>query len=208
MAQRRRRHRPMERSEAPPKGGSGKVGSRGTSPVRRRLGSARGRVAALDEIVDPRNAGNPRSARVFFVAGQDLDLRPLGYESDGRSGSVAPGSADRDRRRWEAFSDRCRGRRPRRACSRRRRPPPGHGHATRCQREGRHHRVAVGDGGRAHRKRFFWPGPARRQTADAPSPPWGLVLSSGESDGGWIGPVDCIIKALVLSPFVSHPRVG
>jgi NADPH:quinone reductase-like Zn-dependent oxidoreductase len=31
-----------------------------------------------------------------------------------------------------------------------------------------------------------------------------LVLSSGESDGRWIGPVDRIIKALVLSPFVSQ----
>jgi NADPH:quinone reductase-like Zn-dependent oxidoreductase len=31
-----------------------------------------------------------------------------------------------------------------------------------------------------------------------------LILSSGESDGRWIGPVDRIIKALVLSPFVSQ----
>ena len=31
-----------------------------------------------------------------------------------------------------------------------------------------------------------------------------LVLSSGESEGRWIGPVDRIIKALVLSPFVSE----
>src|SRR5829696_9848310 len=31
-----------------------------------------------------------------------------------------------------------------------------------------------------------------------------LVLSSGESDGLWIGPLDRIIKALVLSPFVSQ----
>jgi NADPH:quinone reductase-like Zn-dependent oxidoreductase len=31
-----------------------------------------------------------------------------------------------------------------------------------------------------------------------------LVLSSGESDGRWIGPVGRIIKALVLSPFVSE----
>ena len=31
-----------------------------------------------------------------------------------------------------------------------------------------------------------------------------LVLSSGESEGRWIGPVDRIIKALVLSPFVSQ----
>jgi len=31
-----------------------------------------------------------------------------------------------------------------------------------------------------------------------------LVLSSGESNGRWIGPVDRIIKALVLSPFVSQ----
>ncbi len=31
-----------------------------------------------------------------------------------------------------------------------------------------------------------------------------LVLSSGESDGRWIGPVDRILKALVLSPFVSQ----
>ena len=31
-----------------------------------------------------------------------------------------------------------------------------------------------------------------------------LVLSSGESDGRWIGPVDRIIKAVVLSPFVSQ----
>jgi len=31
-----------------------------------------------------------------------------------------------------------------------------------------------------------------------------LVLSSGESDGRWIGPVDRIIKALVLSAFVSE----
>jgi NADPH:quinone reductase-like Zn-dependent oxidoreductase len=31
-----------------------------------------------------------------------------------------------------------------------------------------------------------------------------LVLSSGESDGRWIGPVDRIIKALVLSPFASQ----
>jgi NADPH:quinone reductase-like Zn-dependent oxidoreductase len=31
-----------------------------------------------------------------------------------------------------------------------------------------------------------------------------LVLSSGESSGRWIGPVGRIIKALVLSPFVSQ----
>jgi NADPH:quinone reductase-like Zn-dependent oxidoreductase len=31
-----------------------------------------------------------------------------------------------------------------------------------------------------------------------------LVLSSGESDGRWIGPVDRIVKALVLSPFVGQ----
>ena len=31
-----------------------------------------------------------------------------------------------------------------------------------------------------------------------------LVLSSGESEGRWIGPVDRVIKALVLSPFVSQ----
>jgi NADPH:quinone reductase-like Zn-dependent oxidoreductase len=31
-----------------------------------------------------------------------------------------------------------------------------------------------------------------------------LLLSSGESDGRWIGPVDRIIKALVLTPFVSE----
>ena len=31
-----------------------------------------------------------------------------------------------------------------------------------------------------------------------------LVLSSGESEGRWIGPVERVIKALVLSPFVSQ----
>lgn len=31
-----------------------------------------------------------------------------------------------------------------------------------------------------------------------------LVLSSGESDGHWLGPVDRMIKAAVLSPFVSQ----
>jgi NADPH:quinone reductase-like Zn-dependent oxidoreductase len=31
-----------------------------------------------------------------------------------------------------------------------------------------------------------------------------LLLSSGESDGRWIGPLDRILKALVLSPFVSQ----
>ncbi len=31
-----------------------------------------------------------------------------------------------------------------------------------------------------------------------------LVLSSGDSDGRWIGPLDRIIKAAVLSPFVSQ----
>jgi NADPH:quinone reductase-like Zn-dependent oxidoreductase len=34
-----------------------------------------------------------------------------------------------------------------------------------------------------------------------------LVLCSGDSSGRWIGPVDRIIKALVLSPFVSQ-RLG
>jgi NADPH:quinone reductase-like Zn-dependent oxidoreductase len=34
-----------------------------------------------------------------------------------------------------------------------------------------------------------------------------LILSSGESDGRWIGPLDRIIKAVVLSPFVSQ-RLG
>jgi NADPH:quinone reductase-like Zn-dependent oxidoreductase len=34
-----------------------------------------------------------------------------------------------------------------------------------------------------------------------------LVLSSGESDGRWIGPIDRIVKAVVLSPFVSQ-RLG
>jgi NADPH:quinone reductase-like Zn-dependent oxidoreductase len=33
-----------------------------------------------------------------------------------------------------------------------------------------------------------------------------LLLSSGESSGRWIGPVDRIIKAVVLSPFVSQRR--
>ncbi len=31
-----------------------------------------------------------------------------------------------------------------------------------------------------------------------------LVLSSGESDGRWIGPMDRIVKALLLSPFVGQ----
>jgi NADPH:quinone reductase-like Zn-dependent oxidoreductase len=31
-----------------------------------------------------------------------------------------------------------------------------------------------------------------------------LVLSSGDSEGRWIGPVDRVIKAIVLSPFVSQ----
>jgi hypothetical protein len=31
-----------------------------------------------------------------------------------------------------------------------------------------------------------------------------LVLSSGESDGRWIGPLDRVIKAAVLPPFVSQ----
>jgi NADPH:quinone reductase-like Zn-dependent oxidoreductase len=31
-----------------------------------------------------------------------------------------------------------------------------------------------------------------------------LVLSSGDSDGRWLGPVDRIIKATILSPFVSQ----
>jgi NADPH:quinone reductase-like Zn-dependent oxidoreductase len=31
-----------------------------------------------------------------------------------------------------------------------------------------------------------------------------LVISSGESEGHWIGPVDRVIKALMLSPFVSQ----
>jgi len=35
-----------------------------------------------------------------------------------------------------------------------------------------------------------------------------LVLSSGESDGRWIGPVERIVKALVLSPFVSQKMVS
>jgi NADPH:quinone reductase-like Zn-dependent oxidoreductase len=35
-----------------------------------------------------------------------------------------------------------------------------------------------------------------------------LVASSGESDGLWIGPLDRIIKALVLSPFVSQKMVS
>jgi NADPH:quinone reductase-like Zn-dependent oxidoreductase len=34
-----------------------------------------------------------------------------------------------------------------------------------------------------------------------------LILSSGESDGRWIGPLDRIIKAVALSPFVSQ-RLG
>jgi NADPH:quinone reductase-like Zn-dependent oxidoreductase len=35
-----------------------------------------------------------------------------------------------------------------------------------------------------------------------------LVLSSGESDGRWIGPVDRVMKALMLSPFVSQKMVS
>lgn len=34
-----------------------------------------------------------------------------------------------------------------------------------------------------------------------------LVLSSGDSDGRWIGPLDRILKAIVLSPFVSQALV-
>jgi len=35
-----------------------------------------------------------------------------------------------------------------------------------------------------------------------------LLLSSGESDGRWIGPIDRIVKAVVLSPFVSQRLVS
>ena len=35
-----------------------------------------------------------------------------------------------------------------------------------------------------------------------------LLLSSGESGGRWIGPVDRIVKAVVLSPFVSQRLVS
>jgi NADPH:quinone reductase-like Zn-dependent oxidoreductase len=35
-----------------------------------------------------------------------------------------------------------------------------------------------------------------------------LVISSGESEGRWIGPVDRVIKALVLSAFVSQKMVS
>ena len=35
-----------------------------------------------------------------------------------------------------------------------------------------------------------------------------LILSSGDSDGRWIGPVDRIIKAAVLSPFVNQTLVS
>jgi NADPH:quinone reductase-like Zn-dependent oxidoreductase len=35
-----------------------------------------------------------------------------------------------------------------------------------------------------------------------------LVISSGESEGRWIGPVERVIKALVLSPFVSQKMVS
>jgi NADPH:quinone reductase-like Zn-dependent oxidoreductase len=35
-----------------------------------------------------------------------------------------------------------------------------------------------------------------------------LLISSGESEGRWIGPVDRVIKALVLSPFVSQKIVS
>jgi NADPH:quinone reductase-like Zn-dependent oxidoreductase len=31
-----------------------------------------------------------------------------------------------------------------------------------------------------------------------------LVLSSGESDGHWIGPVGRVIKAILMSPFVGQ----
>jgi NADPH:quinone reductase-like Zn-dependent oxidoreductase len=36
---------------------------------------------------------------------------------------------------------------------------------------------------------------------------WTLVLSSGESDGRWLGPVDRSMKAVLLSPFVSQRLV-
>ena len=35
-----------------------------------------------------------------------------------------------------------------------------------------------------------------------------LVLSSGDSDGRWLGPLDRIIKAAILSPFVSQALVS
>ena len=47
------------------------------------------------------------------------------------------------------------------------------------------------------------PGEWRR----ALTPKGTLVLSSGESDGRWIGPVDRIVKAVALSPFVSQTLV-
>jgi NADPH:quinone reductase-like Zn-dependent oxidoreductase len=34
------------------------------------------------------------------------------------------------------------------------------------------------------------------------------VLSSGDSDGRWIGSVDRVVKALLLSPFVSQKLVS
>ena len=37
-----------------------------------------------------------------------------------------------------------------------------------------------------------------------PHPQGTLILSSGESDGRWIGPMDRILKAVVLSPFVGQ----
>jgi NADPH:quinone reductase-like Zn-dependent oxidoreductase len=43
---------------------------------------------------------------------------------------------------------------------------------------------------------------------DALTPRGILVLSSGESDGRWIGPIGRIIRALVLSPFVSQKLVS
>jgi NADPH:quinone reductase-like Zn-dependent oxidoreductase len=44
--------------------------------------------------------------------------------------------------------------------------------------------------------------PSRCRRALAPK--GRLVLSSGDSDGRWIGPVDRILKAIALSPFVSQ----
>jgi NADPH:quinone reductase-like Zn-dependent oxidoreductase len=49
-----------------------------------------------------------------------------------------------------------------------------------------------------------WRGLVRRRNAGALTSKGTLVLSSGESDGRWIGPVGRIIRALVLSPFVSE----
>ena len=92
MARRRCRHRPTERTQAPPKGGSGKVRSGPTSPVRRIRQSAGGRIRGLRRTTDIARSLIERSRADLTTTIVEERLRKQLSSPSGGSGALETSS--------------------------------------------------------------------------------------------------------------------